>query len=209
MATNNMYCFFGVDGAGKTTTIEGIKKMFEDSGESVVIHNMNRAGNNKLFFIQWAMKLKSFIFRTLKVKPKGTDGESVVLVDIYRERSLLFLIIYYIDLWLRFNEAKRLSKNNIVLMDRYFYDGLVLGHQRWFKLFCKFTPKIKSFFLYASPEVILERKQEASKDNIIDYTDKVKTKFVDKFDITMIDTSEELKEVLNKIFYEIHNKKSS
>ena len=35
--SKGIYVFFGVDGAGKTTTIEGIKKRLESKGEKCIV----------------------------------------------------------------------------------------------------------------------------------------------------------------------------
>lgn len=197
---NNIYCFFGVDGAGKTTTINEVKKRLEQQGYPCVAYLMGRAGNHKLPLIKTFMKFKA---KRLKQK-KGIDPKKdALLVDIYRKRGLLFMSIYYLDLWLRYGEVKRLAKKNIVLMDRFFYDGLALSKKQYVSFFKKLTPKIKSFFLYAPPEVIRKRKQEATMQNMRDYKKRVEQEFVGEFDIQMIDTSQPLKKVVSTIENEI------
>ncbi len=199
----NIYCFFGVDGAGKTTTIKGVKKRLEKKGKKVIIIRMNRAGDHKLPLIKEFMELKNWYLKKKKVKPR--KGFKDVLVDIYRERGFLFMVVYYLDLWLRFLEAKKLSKNNTILMDRFFYDGLALTKKGNVSFFRKITPKVKSFFLYAPPKIILKRKKEATSKNMVDYTKRVEENMMPYFEILKIDTSKPLKKVIEKIEADINN----
>jgi thymidylate kinase len=148
------------------------------------------------------MKIKAWYLK----RKKGLDPKKdAILVDIYRKRGILFMLIYYADLWLRYREIKKISKKKIVLTDRFFYDGLVLTKERYLPFFRKITPKVKSFFLYASPEVILKRKMEATAENMIDYKKRVEEKLLHHFDISMIDTSKSIKEVVKGIIKEIKN----
>lgn len=202
MKNKNIYAFFGVDGAGKTTTISEVKKELEKQGKKVEIFLMGRAGNHRLPFIKKFMRIKA---RYLK-KKKGLDPKKdALLVDIYRKRGLLFMLVYYVDLWLRFFEIKKLAKEKVVLTDRFFYDGLALTKEVYLPLFRKITPKVKSFFLHAPPEVILKRKKEATPKNMKDYKKRVEENFSDYFDIVFINTSEELKKVTSIIVKEINN----
>lgn len=192
----NIYSFFGVDGAGKTTTIRELKKRLEKQGKRCTIYLMGRAGNHKLPFIRKLMKLKANYLKQKKGIPKTHDA---LLVDIYRKRGLGFMLVYYLDLWLRFREAKKLSQENIVLMDRFFYDGLALCKPRYISFFRRLTPQVKSFFLYAPPEVILKRKQEATAQNMVDYKKRVDKELMPFFNITSVDTSRPLAHVLEFI----------
>lgn len=195
---NNIYAFFGVDGVGKTTTIEGIKKRLEARGKKVVIFRMNRAGGNKLPLIRRVMKAKAKRLREEKGIEKG--DKSVKLVDIYRKRGVVFLLVYYLDLLLRYGDVKKLAKDNVVLLDRYFYDGLALTSKKWLPLFSKITPRPeKSFFLWAPPEVVLSRKKEASAENMVDYAERVEKDFSKYFDITRVDASKPLRVVLDEV----------
>lgn len=201
---DKIYCFFGVDGAGKTTTIRELKKRLEKDGQKCEIFLMGRAGNHRIPLIKTFMKLKA---KRLKKKKGIPVDKDALLVDIYRKRGLGFMVIYYLDLLLRYRDAKKIAKKRTVLMDRFFYDGLALTKRKYLPFFRKITPRVKSFFLYASPEIILKRKQEATPKNMGDYKKRVEENLVDYFDIFMVDTSEPLEIVLDKIENEIKKNK--
>jgi len=107
---------------------------------------------------------------------------------------------YYMDLWLRYFEARKIAEHRVVLMDRFFYDGLALARQRYVPLFRDLTPKIKKcFFLYADPKIISKRKKEATPQNMIDYRKRVEKDMMGHFNIVKVDTSMPLNKVLDQI----------
>jgi len=82
-----IYCFFGVDGAGKTTTIREIKKRLEKKGKKCKIMIMGRAGNHKIPVLTWIVTIRAWYFRKkLGIK----DKKSPPMVDIYRKRGFFF-----------------------------------------------------------------------------------------------------------------------
>ena len=196
MNHKNIFAFFGVDGAGKTTVIEKIRKELEKEGRNIHVIRMNRAGDHKLPFIKTYVGLRA---KFLSKKKNVKKYRGSVYVDIYRKRGLLFMAVYFLDLWLRFREAKKISKKKIVLMDRYFYDGIALSKGNYANFFSKLIPSVKGFFLYASPEIIHKRKKEATKQNIIDYKKSMEKYILSKFDVTKIKTEEPLRKNIHKI----------
>jgi len=197
MAKNNIFCFFGIDGAGKTTVIREVEKKLKEEGYDCETIYMGRAGNHKLPFIKKIMQIRSNkMLKKRKLNPKEVQRP---IVDIYRKRSMLWVLGYYVEMWLRYLEAKKIAKKKIVLMDRYFYDGLVLA-KKGVNFFKYITPKpAKSFLLYAPPELILTRKQEAKKENIIEFYETAK-KFSKFFGVKVIDNSLKLEKVVGEIY---------
>jgi len=197
MGKKKIFCFFGIDGAGKTTIIQEIEKKIREEGYDCKTIYMGRAGNHKLPFIKKIIQIRSN--RMLK-KRKLSSGEAQrPLVDIYRKRSMFWVFGYYVEMWLRYLEAKKIAKKKIILMDRYFYDGLVLA-EKGTNFFKYITPKpTKSFLIYAPPELIMKRKQEAKKENIIDFYEESK-KFSKFFNIIVVDNSLKLEKVVGDIY---------
>jgi thymidylate kinase len=203
MNKKNIYCFFGIDGVGKTTITHELKKRFEKEGLPCEIVYLGRGKDNKLGFMNQAVRLNSKYWSRKKEKSVQKLSKEFH-IDMYRKRSFSFLIMYYLELWARFREAKKLSKRKVVLLDRFFYDVLILTHNKYSFFFKIFTPKVKSFFLYAPYEVISKRKKEATKEGIKKYVNETE-KLMKTFDITKIDASKPIKEVLRKIESEIKN----
>lgn len=192
-----IFCFFGIDGAGKTTVIKEVEKKLVKNGFECETIYMGRAGNHKLPFIKKIIKMRSN--RLLKKRELSAKKIRGPLLDIHRKRSIFWVLGYYVEMWLRYIDAKKIAKKKIVLMDRYFYDGLILA-KNGVNIFKYLTPKpTKSFLLYAPPKLILKRKQEAKKENIIDFYNESK-KFSKFFDIKIIDNSQKLNNVVEEIY---------
>ena len=163
---------------------------------------MGRSKNHKIPFIKWKVKLKE---KLVAKREKISEKVKKPLVDIYRERGWIWMSVYFLDLWLRYMEAKIKSRNKIVLMDRYFFHGLMLSSGLKRDLFEKIIPKpSKSFLIYATPEIILDRKDEASEENIRDFYSKAR-KLSDRFKINEIHNSKELEVVVDEITEKIKN----
>lgn len=203
MSKKNIYCFFGIDGVGKTTLTKALKKKLAVKKKPAKIIYFGRGKKNKIKLMNFAVKLNSFYWNRKKKKAtKKKDNK--FSVDMYRKRNFLFLLVYYIELWVRYFEARKLAKNNIVLLDRYFYDILILTHNKYTWFFKFFTPKIKGFFLYAPYEVISKRKKEATIEGIKKYF-KETEKLRKYFEITKIDVSKPLDRIIKSVELEIKN----
>ena len=196
-------CFFGIDGAGKSTLIREVQKRLEEEGIETEKMYMGRSKNHKIPFISWKVKLKE----KLVAKKEGKDPEKVKkpLVNIYRKRGWIWMSVYFLDLWLRYLEVKIKSREKIVLMDRYFFHGLLLTRGLKRKFFEKLIPKpSKSFLINAPPEIILGRKDEASEENIRDFYNEAR-KLSNRFKIEEINNSKELEVVVDEITEKIKN----
>ena len=55
---SGIYCFFGIDGAGKSTLIREVQERLEEEGVETEKMYMGRSKNHKIPFIRWKVKLK-------------------------------------------------------------------------------------------------------------------------------------------------------
>ena len=161
--------FSGVDGAGKTTIINEIKKNLELKYRKRVILKRHRPGILPI--------LSSLKYGSAK------EAEKMAGINLPRQgnnRSKLSSYIrfgyYFIDyqigqiyLFLRYN-----LRGITVIYDRYYYDfindakrtNLTISKKFTTRLFrFIFKPKL-NFFLYADSEIIIQRKQELNKSEI-------------------------------------------
>ena len=171
--------FCGLDGAGKTTILDELNKIFVDLLKS-----------KKVFYGYW----RPFVIpeiRELFGKKNSKDGidlkaqKGVAFVEPEKKPknkivSLVKLFYYWIDYVLApFKYGGVRSRGGMVLFDRHYVDMAVhpqrfeMGLLRWLILFLyKFIPKADyTFFLYCTPEEIHLRKQEFTKEEIQEMTD--------------------------------------
>jgi thymidylate kinase len=190
--------FIGIDGAGKTTVIEEVIKSLEKENLTCRRRYMGLGREYQLKFIE------SFIRRYRNFRKTRRKVSGRTMKSNYRERKFFWVAVQYLEIWARFIREK-LRGGEIVLFDRYFYDGLILGDDRAFKFFRKFTPRpTRSFLIYADPKTIRGRKKEAEIKDIENFYRKV-DKLKRYFDIEVIDNNKSLKSVVKKIKDEIKN----
>jgi thymidylate kinase len=190
--------FIGIDGAGKTTIINGVIKKLEKSGVGCEKRYMGLGRDYQSKFIK-------FLIGSYHKKRKKKDGKGGIgLRSNYRKRTFNWVLVQYVELWSRFIKEK-FRKNDVVLFDRYFYDGLILGNKKAFSFFRRLTPKpTKCFLIYANPKIIRKRKKEAKISDIEKFYQRVE-KLKKYFDIEVIDNNQKLERVINKIVREIKN----
>ena len=102
--------FIGIDGAGKSTLINNLKKRLEENGEHVRVYYMGIGKDIKMPFLKSLIK----IYSSLKYK-KGTKKENKKTSlererDNYRERNFLWLAIQYIEFLARYLDSRRYLK---------------------------------------------------------------------------------------------------
>lgn len=171
--------FSGVDGAGKSTILDKTKNILKNKYKKQVVVLRHRP---QLLPILSSVKYgkKEAEKRAAEKMPRtGTNKSSV--------SSLIRFFYYYVDyifgqfyIYFKYN-----MRGITVLYDRYYFDFIV-DHRR---SNISINPKIPRFlyrfvfkpnlniFLYASPEVILQRKQELPSGDIVALTKKYKTLF--------------------------------
>ena len=194
-----LVAFFGIDGCGKTTLIKEISKRFVKKGEKTSIVYMGLGEEFNLPFLKTAMKISSF-FRGRR----GKEDKNSWREHNYRKRSFLWVLTQYSEFWIRYHRAKKLAKEKVVPFDRFFYDGLILGGPFAYKFFRLITPvPDKSFLIYAAPEIIIRRKNEAGAGNIKEYYEKAQILMKD-FPIIKINNAKSIKSVVNEIYNHIY-----
>ena len=171
--------FSGVDGAGKTTILREFTQLLESKYNQEIIEVRHRPS---ILPILSAIKYgkKEAEKKTMEVLPRSGKNKSKVSSYI---RFFYYLTDYLIGQWILY--FRYTKKGKIIIYDRYYFDfindpkrtniNLDSKFMRFFYHFI-FKPDI-NIFLYASPDVILSRKQEMDKDSIIELTAKYKTLF--------------------------------
>lgn len=171
--------FCGLDGAGKTTILDELNMIFVDLLKS-----------KKVFYGYW----RPFVIpeiRELFGKKNSKDGidqkaqKGVTVVEPEKKPknklvSMVKLLYYWIDYMfspLKYGGIR--SRGGMVLFDRHYVDMVVhpqrfeMSLPRWLILLLyKLIPKADyTFFLYCTPDEILQRKQEFTKEEIKEMTD--------------------------------------
>lgn len=203
--------FCGLDGAGKTTILDELNKIFVDLLKS-----------KKVFYGYWRPYVIPEIRELFgkKNSKAGIDNDSQkgkTIVEPERRPknklvSLVKLVYYWIDYVLApFKYGGIRSRGGIVLFDRHYVDMAV--HPQRFEMnisqkvilaLYRLIPKADyTFFLYCTPEEILLRKQEFTAKEIKAQTDAYMEvgKSIKKFIPIHTNTSiaEEIDEVLSHI----------
>jgi len=171
--------FSGVDGAGKTTILTEIKKLLENKYNKKVVVIRHRPS---VLPILSAIKhgKKEAEKKTMEVMPRTGANSSIVSSLI---RFTYYLVDYIFGQWIVF--FRHSLKGDIIIYDRYYFDFINDGrrtniklNEKFIKFFYKFVfkPDI-NIFLYASPEIILSRKQEMDGKSIVELTAKYKILF--------------------------------
>ena len=193
--------FIGIDGSGKTTIMEEVEKELKKLGEESKPVYMGLGGNFTFPFLRGTMKFYS----NIKYRQLNKIRKKELKQDNWRERGFFWVLVQYIELWTRWIKYKLFSKRKIILFDRFFYDGLVLTNEKNFHFFKKITPKPDICFMpVAPPEIIRERKDEASKENIKNFYKKAEL-LKKHFKIEVIDNTKLLEEVIKEVMEKIKN----
>jgi thymidylate kinase len=134
--TKPMIAFIGIDGSGKTSLIQELsKKIQKQRNEKVEVIYMGLGKDSRLPLLQKMLEFYSKLrYKNKKAQIKKSEKGN------YRERNCFWLFIQYFDLWFRYRKAKKLSKGSVVFFDRFFYEGLILGTNKAFRIFKNFTP---------------------------------------------------------------------
>ena len=209
--SGKVLAFCGLDGAGKTTILDEMNDMFTDLLK-----------NKKVFYGYWRPYVLPEIRELFgkKNSKSGVDTKAQKGVTIKepekKPKNKVVSIVKLLYYWLDFILANRKygtihQRGGIVLFDRHYIDMAVhpqrfeMGLSQKIILFLyKFIPKADyTFFLYCTPEEILKRKEEFTKDEIKKMTDdylKVGKKIKNFIPIhTNTTIAEEIDEILSHI----------
>lgn len=176
--SGKVLAFCGLDGAGKTTILDELNDIF-----------VNLLKSKKVFYGYW----RPFVIPEIRElfgrrnSKEGVDKEAQKGVTIKEPEkkpknkvvSMVKLIYYWIDFMLAGLKYGSIhQRGGMVLFDRHYIDMAVhperfeMGLSRTIILFMyRFIPKADyTFFLYCTPEEILKRKKEFTKDEIAQMT---------------------------------------
>lgn len=166
--------FCGLDGAGKTTILDELNKVF-----------VNLLKSKKVFYGYWRPYVLPEI-RELLGKKNSKSGickeeqKGLTIVEPEKKTknkffSLIKALYFWVDYLLApLKYGKIRSLGGIVLFDRHYVDMVVFPQRfemnvsrRLLLFLYRFIPKVDyTFFLYCTPDEILKRKQEFSKEEI-------------------------------------------
>jgi thymidylate kinase len=205
--------FSGVDGAGKTTILREVTELLENKYNQKIVEIRHRPS---ILPILSAIKhgKKEAEKKTMEVLPRTGGNKSKLSSYI---RFFYYLTDYIFGQWVIYFRHTR--KGQMIIYDRYYFDfindarrtniNLDSGFVKFFYRFV-FKPDM-NIFLFASPEVILSRKQEMDEESIVNLTVKYKTLFDElgeknKEQYVSIENID--KEVTMKIIEDIYSRKS-
>jgi thymidylate kinase len=171
--------FSGVDGAGKTTILTEVKELLSTEYKKNVVVIRHRPS---ILPILSAVKhgKKKAEQKTMEVLPRSGKNSSTISSLL---RFGYYLVDYIFGQWIVF--VRHSLKGDIIIYDRYYFDFIndarrtnIQLNEKFIKFFYRFIfkPDI-NIFLYASPDIILSRKQEMDKESIIELTSKYKMLF--------------------------------
>jgi thymidylate kinase len=167
-----MFTFSGVDGAGKSTVIDQLKQMLEDRYRKQVIVLRHRPSILPILssYKYGREQAEQHAAATLPRQGHNTNRISSMLRFAYYFTDYFFGQCY---IWMRY-----IIRGKIVIYDRYYFDFMSDTKRSNIELppaIAKFfyalilKPKL-NFFLYASPEVIRQRKTELAPEVIDELT---------------------------------------
>ncbi|MBK8724300.1 MAG: hypothetical protein IPL95_19240 [Saprospiraceae bacterium] len=171
--------FSGVDGAGKSTIIDKVKYEFEKKYRKKVIVRRHRPSLLPILSA-WTKGKSKAEHDAANRLPRQGDNASFL-------SSFLRFCYYYFDYFFGqfYIYCRYVLAGYVVLYDRYYFDfindckrsniNLPKGITKFGYLFIK-NPNY-NFFLFASPEIILSRKQELDKSTILELTNEYQTLF--------------------------------
>jgi thymidylate kinase len=171
--------FSGVDGAGKSTIIEKTKVLLETKFRKKVVVIRHRPSLLPILSA-WVHGKKKAEERSMSTLPRQGTNKNV-LSSLFRfTYYLVDFVIGQFVVWFKYT-----AKGHVVLYDRYYFDFIEDARRTNIQLpkwFCKMFYSIVfkhdvNFFLYAKPDIILQRKQELSAVDIVELTSRYRETF--------------------------------
>ena len=173
--------FMGVDGCGKSTTIEAVKQALRTA----------RLRSDEVYMGPWGHGRSGALFAAKRFGffPSGelwglsrlTAHPAAALKKIVtgRIKGWVYYAAVYVEMWERFlvSVAPSVKRGTVVLSDRYIYDlRYIYKHRRMRdfalsrRLVCALFPKPHLVvFLHNDPDVIASRKGELTRDQIEEF----------------------------------------
>ena len=187
--------FLGSHGSGKTSTINFIKNKLESQGKSVEVFAMG--------WKQFQNPVLRF-FSNIYLRSHYKRNKKEERLDRFKERSMLFYLIYYTELLTRYAEVKR-SKADFVLMDRYFYEELMFtkGFKR--KILKNLTPiPNEAIVLETNQKTISLRGHKVSEEKLRNFYQKLRD-LSREFPMVFIDSSKKYENIYEEVINPLLN----
>jgi len=190
-------CFSGMDGSGKSTQCQLLKKRLEGLGiNSEIIHILTK-GNTVASSAQDKLFLKK-IYKKLKNLPTSGIGGKLKIG--------IATVSFLLDSWITAIYHRFKYKGKVVVYDRFFYDHLVIFGASFSKVpwwiinFARFMPKSNSTIITAvTPEVGHARKPEDSVEKLQKCAEFYR-RLAYIFKIEIIDGTQSIEEIAEHIF---------
>ena len=187
--------FLGSHGSGKTSTINFIKNKLESQGKSVEVFTMG--------WKQFQNPVLRF-FSNIYLRSHYKRNKKEERLDRFKERSMLFYLIYYTELLTKYAEVKR-SEADFVLMDRYFYEELMFtkGFKR--KILKNLTPiPNEAIVLETNQKTISLRGHKVSEEKLRNFYQKLRD-LSREFPMIFIDSSKKYENIYEEVINPLLN----
>lgn len=173
--------FSGVDGAGKSTIIEEVVQLLDKQFRRPVKVLRHRPS---LLPILSALRYGKAAAEQKSVASLPRTGTNTSIISSLLRFSYYFTD-YLVGQWYVY--FRYVLRGYVVVYDRYYYDFMVDGRRSNLELphfitkagFKLIQKPAYNFFLYADADIIRERKQELSKEDITTLTERYQTLFAD------------------------------
>lgn len=159
----------GVDGAGKSTIINEIEKEISETYRKKTVVLRHRPSLLPIISA-WRYGKKAAEKKSMESLPRQGGNTNLIASIIRFSYYFIDYVVGQIWVFLRYY-----CQGYVVIYDRYFFDFIndskrsnIQLKGKWIQPFYNFIYKPKlNFFLYAQPEVILQRKQELNESTIL------------------------------------------
>lgn len=202
---SKIFVILGPDGSGKTTIINLVRELFDLHKIPVMTVKFNERKKKV------TLKEKSNFQKIPKQTVFKSLSKRSPFINSLREIMLILQGVLFYLIFVKYHA----SKGTIILYDRYYSDIFMKAKKSGLHIsslalsFSKLVPSpIMSFMLYGPPNVILKRKKELTKKQIMEYYDFTE-KYVKKYfklNSTKIDIENTPRYISEKIMLSITEK---
>ncbi|MCH2214890.1 MAG: phosphotransferase [Flavobacteriales bacterium] len=171
--TGFMITFSGVDGVGKSTVLKLVEEKLQNQFRKEVVLMRHRPGILPILSALKHGRKKAEQIASVTIPRKGRNRNrlSSVLRFAYYYSDYLFGQVYVY--------FKYITRGKVVLYDRYYFDFIndskrsnICINRRIVKYLYTFILKPRlNIFLYTDPHIILSRKQELDKEDIVELSE--------------------------------------
>jgi len=163
----NTIAISGIDGSGKTTTIQNLSKILKSYNiKHTTIHFYY---NYSILKIIKKIKQVFWFYKTKTLEELYSNSIKNEKKSKKNWKNFLWKYFVIFDATLQYFFIKVFSINKLIIFDRFFYDYKISWKFLWIsfneKLFDKLLPSPNIWFLlFAPPDILYDRKPEHTKD---------------------------------------------